>query len=771
MKKIYFLFLMALLPLLASAETLEINGINYNVNPEAKTATVISKSSGSYSGKIVIPQTVSFKNIKCKVISIGDYAFEYCSGLTSVTIPSTVTSIGTEAFYYCTNLTSIKIPNSVTSIGNYAFYYCSSLTSINILSSVTSIGSDAFYGTPWYNNKPDGVVYAGKMLYKYKGTMPSGTKISIKNGTLGIANYAFSDCSGLTSVTIPNSVISIGSYAFRNCSNLKTATIGNSVTSIGSYAFYGCSSLKTANIPNDVTKIEECSFYGCSGLTSVTIPNSVTSIGSSAFYGCSGLKSANIGNSVTSIGYSAFYGCSGLKSANIPNSVTSIGSYAFYGCSGLTSVIIPNSVSSIGSYAFYNCSGLKSATIGNSVARIEDYTFYGCNSLATVMLGNGINYLGYYSFAYCGQLTDFYCFAENVPSCYYSYYYGYYTFYNSYINYANLHVPAVSVSSYRSRSPWSGFKDIVAIETVKVKLNKTKVTLEKGETVKLKSTFTPSTFPDRSVTWKSSNKKVATVTSSGKVTAVNTGTASITCTSNVTGAKATCKVTVGYGSVTLNTTQAYIEKGKTITLKATVEPTTLEDKRVTWTSSDEDIATVSSSGKVKGVKYGTATITCTSKATGASATCKVTVGKVVVSITDVTIKKSRGVTLEATVYPTSLTDKSVKWTSSDKTIATVSAGGKVKGIAAGTATITCTSVVTGLSATCKVTVLATSESRSTDGSNDNVTGIENLEEAPVATEPYDVYDLSGRKVLNQTTSLDGLPDGIYIVNGRKILKK
>ena len=128
-------------------------------------------------------------------------------------------------------------------------------------------------------------------------------------------------------------------------------------------------------------------------------------------------------------------------------------------------------------------------------------------------------------------------------------------------------------------------------------------------------------------------------------------------------------------------------------------------------------------------------------------------------------------TLEATVYPSTLTDKSVIWESSDTEIATVTSEGRVKGIKAGTATITCTSVATGLKGTCTVTVLATSESRSTDGNDDNVTGIKELEENSVATEPYDVYDLSGRKVLQKVTSLDGLPEGIYIVNGKKMLKK
>ena len=158
----------------------------------------------SKSGDLIIPSTISYNGTTYSVTSIGDYAFSYCSSLTSVTIPNSVISIGEGAFYGCISLTSITIPNSVTLIGGGAFAWCSSLTSVTIPNSVTSIG-----------------------------------------------NSAFAYCSGLTSVTLPNSVISIGEGAFSGCSGLTSVTIGNSVTSIGGAAFYGCNGL-TSIISNAV---------------------------------------------------------------------------------------------------------------------------------------------------------------------------------------------------------------------------------------------------------------------------------------------------------------------------------------------------------------------------------------------------------------------------------------------------------------------------------------------------------------------------------------
>ena len=295
---------------------------------------------------------------------------------------------------------------------------------------ISGTGEMNFYNTPWESNRSE------------------IKKVILKNGVTSIGDYAFRDCSNMTSVTIPKGVKSIGSRAFYNCSSLTSVTIPDSVTSIGSYAFGACNNIKEVHItdiaawckisfwhetnssnpsnpfayaynlylngtlvtdlviPNSVTSIRPYAFYGCSSLTSVTIPNSVTSIGDRTFEGCSSLTSVTIPNSVTDIWERAFSCCSSLTSITIPNSVTGIADDAFEGCSSLTSVTIPNSVTSIGVSAFSGCSSLTNITIPNSVTDIGGDAFEGCSSLTNITIPNSVTSMGYCAFEGCSSLTS-----------------------------------------------------------------------------------------------------------------------------------------------------------------------------------------------------------------------------------------------------------------------------------------------------------------------------------------------------------------------------
>ena len=398
---------------------------------------------------------------------------DYGKSLTVLNIPNvidgkSVTSIDDYAFSGCKGLTSVTIGNSVTYIGFSAFRDCTSLTTVTIPDNVTNIGEHAFGGTVWYNNQLNGLVYAGKVAYQYKGEMPSNTSIVIKEGTLGIGDYAFRNCSGLTSVVIPDSVTSIGGGAFAGCKGLTSITIPNSVTSIGEHAFNGCSSLTSITIPERVTSIGYSAFSGCTGLTSITIPDSVTSIRWQAFYGCTELTSVTIGNSVTSIGKYAFYGCIKLvevynkstlsitadSSSNgyvayyaknvytneggsklttdengyviymdgyemilvsyrgtnielvLPSYITKINQNAFSGCSSLTSITIPDSVTSIDDYAFNGCTGLTNITIPDSVTSIGRYAFMNCTGLTNITIPDSVTSIVGSAFNGCTGLTS-----------------------------------------------------------------------------------------------------------------------------------------------------------------------------------------------------------------------------------------------------------------------------------------------------------------------------------------------------------------------------
>ena len=389
------------------------------------------------------------------------------------TIPSTVKTIGSGAMAILPYDT-IHIPEGVVSIGEYAFQKCRSLVSITFPESIESIGDGAFDKTPWFGSLPDGEVYVGKVLYAYKGEAPDGFSCIVEEGTKAIGAYAF-DGSNIGDIYIPSSVTSIGEGAFYNCKHLQVLELPKGITTIGDGAFIGCealtsvvlpeslsscgsdifdgcSSLTSAQLPSTWTTIPAGIFEGCSSLTSVTIPAGVTSIDAYAFSGCTSLAAITIPDKVEYIGDNAFafchslqtialphsvkqiadgafYNCSNLKSltiltgvkevgerafascvalckVEIPNTVTTIGQDAFQNCDALASVELPNSITSLGSRVFYDCEALTSIVLPSSITTIPDSAFYRCNALAEVTIPEGVTHLGENSFQNCTALKS-----------------------------------------------------------------------------------------------------------------------------------------------------------------------------------------------------------------------------------------------------------------------------------------------------------------------------------------------------------------------------
>ena len=389
-------------------------------------------------------------------------AFQYCTSLTDVTLPQALENIGAGLFYGCTALEHIDIPSTVTSIYMYAFYNCVNLAEINIPDATVDIATDAFENTAWYDNQPDGVIYAGKVAFGYKGQMPSNTNITLASDTRAIGTAAFNGQDNLAGITIPASVCHVGLNCLGDCESLTRITvesgnttydsrnncnaiietasntlvagcmntvIPNTVTGIGSYAFNYCTGLTEINLPNSITTIGERAFRGCIRLTSITIPASVNSIGATICSECYNLKTMKVANGNTT--YDSRNNCNaiietatntviaGCAHTVIPDGITTIGDHAFYGQFNMTYVVIPATVTSIANYGFQ----LQSEYYNQLKTTI-------CKAVTPpAMTGTSFHYISY---------------EQGV-----------------------LYVPRASISAYQNDEWWGRFVDIRAIEDLK----------------------------------------------------------------------------------------------------------------------------------------------------------------------------------------------------------------------------------------------------------------------------------------------------------------
>ena len=660
----------------------EYGGLTYQVTVKGKELAVIALDSGQYSGAVVIPLSVDYNDgITYSVTSIGHRAFADCEGLTSIEIPNSVISIGDMAFSWCDDLISIEIPNSVISVGDNAFSGCSNLTSIEIPNSVTSIGDAAFTDC---SSLTSIVVDAGNSIYDSRNdcnaiietasnTLIAGCQNTIiTNSVTSIGQGAFAWCESLTSIEIPNSVTSIGDYAFYECTSLTSIEIPNSVTSIGNYAFQCCTSL---------TKIT------CMATTPPTIESDTFSEYSADLYvpvGCiSAYQSANY-----------WMNFSNIIEIEEPNVNLFIDDFAINaGEIKELAINLTNEIAFTGFQVdFYMPEGLDVVAEGGNYSFELTDRKGNDHVLSAVKQSNGAIRLLCYSLTNKefkgneGALVKFSVKASD--------------------DFVGEHEISIKDIEFTQKDET---KHELEPTTAKVEgrmlaksitINKTEVSLEVTQTITLKATVLPESTYNKAISWKSSDETIVTVDENGVVIAVKLGEATITATTtDGTNLSATCKVTVVptlAETITLDKTEIRLEATETATLVATVLPELTTNKSVTWTSSNEAVATVDVNGVVTAVKVGEAIITATTvDGSNLSASCKVTVKptlatSISLNMTEVSLKATETVTLVAKVLPELATNKTITWKSSNNDVAIVDENGKVTAIATGEATITAT---------------------------------------------------------------------------------
>ena len=558
--------------------------------------------------EIDIPETVT---------TIGYRAFDDCRNLTTVTGMKNVTKIENQAFEGCNKLVNIKLPENLTEIRPSAFSCCKSLTEITIPKSLTDCNS---YG--------DGIFYGCSNL----------KTINFEKGITRIPAFLFHGTDGLEEIDIPETVTTIGYSAFENCKNLTTVTGMKNVTKIGDNAFYNCSNLKEITIPDTVESMGTSIFYGCTSLKSVVLPNKRVNITGSTFYNCSSLESITLPDTVEYIRNNAFYGCSSLKKIVWSKSIKEIENNAFKGCSSLTEIIIPDGVTSIGSNAFQNCTSLASVRIPDSVTSLGTYIFDGCSSLTDVTLGKGLTSIPSYMFSNCESL-------KNIKIPYNVATIENYAFLND-TAFTEITIPRKTTAinsnafSYPEKLNIYGISGTYAetfanennikftnreVNASKVELNESQITLNKGDTYNLIMSVTPDDFTD-AVTWKSTDTDVVTVTETGVIKAVGTGTATVKLT--VGNVSTSCRITVlqPVTSISLDRSSIELDSADNYQLSAYIYPSTASNKNVVWESSDPSVATVDDNGMVTALKKGTAKITVKAMdGSNVSASCTVTV--------------------------------------------------------------------------------------------------------------------------------------------------
>ena len=774
------------------------------------------------------------------VTTLGNHSFYGCRKLKNVTLPSGLLRIGMRAFQDCEALKAISLPSSLNEIYYQAFIGCTGLESIIIPDKTHTMEEMIFRGC--VNLKV--VMLSSSLTIIDTGTFEGCTSlesITIPDRVKDIVGTAFSNCTSLTTITLKSEVpprrnpqvfagtnsitciyVPFGSVEaykahpdwiaykdiikpdptttyYRYDTDTKTLTItattpdfacsyeppvltssapwndykeditnlviNDGVDSIGSAAFFGLTNLKYVTISNTVTHIGNNAFAYCRSLENIYL-NKVMSLGLGVFQDCESLKKVYLTPGMTIVPEGLFHNCTSLKEIGIPNTISTISNGAFSNCSALNDVTLFSGLTTIEAFAFENCSGLKSLVFPSDIEAIGEKAFTGCNSLASVTIKGstlpelGDNFIPMTTTIYvqCHLVSTYIedvrlsAYKENVApdpatKCYDVTFNSQggtaiekktvaflskiqappapekpgYTFDGWYKDAACKNVwdfeTEEIISNVTLYAKWN--EVIVPVDVTGVLLDKETLLLKVDSVAQLTATVSPENADDMSVIWESSDINIATVSSTGLVTALAPGSASITVKTTDGEFTASCAVVVSANDIPEpihNVTSVSIFPNKSVTIvaggalqvTATVLPANATDKSLVWTSSNETVATVDSLGKITAKTAGSATITVTTNDGGKTASIEVSIFGIAVSSvaldkTADTIPIGSSVQLTATINPSYATDKTIKWTSSDEAVALVDSTGKVYGMAEGKAVIT-VETANGKTDSCTITV-------------------------------------------------------------------
>lgn len=777
----------------------EVDGFCFNKLSESTCELAIPSGNGSlshYTGNIVIPSHVTFRGVEYTVTSIGVCALSasvtntgsisYNDKLLSVQLPPTIENIKERAFRGCNKLSSITIPSSVKKVGHVAFVGCTNLTEITLQEGDEPI---SFYcgntsDRKVFSSCPLKKIFLGRNIdldYRYYGESCaiygpfSGQQaladVSISDNVTTIPQYLFCGTTNLTNITLGNSIISIGECAFKSCTKLESVVIGNSLESIGDQCFGNSSkSLKLYLFSNKLSNIGEkiCPSTASIYVINKDIYNNL--LANYSLFNMFDVQNANleysgkayniqvINNTEFQLsGVQALTGCGEYTSIDanldvfereIPISIP-CDIKIYKACATIIANDCNRKYGALNPSFDFSIFGLKNGETASVLqvpptvettaqqlsapgtypiipfgAEAQNYTFnYERGTLTITKADQTIEWeqqLGTVNVGNVIELTA--TSSAGLPIKYTS---TDETIADIFTQGGKKFVEFLKPGNVSIRATQEGNENYNEADRVSksvkvdllvsgISLNQNAATLAEGNSLQLTATVSPANASNKTLTWESANPEIASVDANGKVTAIKQGSTIITVKStdgsNIT---AQCELTVVklVDGISINITTATLTEGQSLQLEAAVTPELATNKTIEWSSSNESVATVSSTGKVTAIAKGSAVITAKSTdGSNISAFCNVNVIKlvsgIVLSETEMTLNEGQSATLTASITPDLANNKTLAWASSNPAVATVNQDGKVTAVSKGTAIISAKSTDgSDISASCTVNVV------------------------------------------------------------------